>query len=105
MMNQDLKTRWLAALRSGAYKQGQGGLLLRADNLFCCLGVLADVIDPGGWDGDEDADFMAWGGRTDILPSGTAGLSAKWQTCLMQLNDGGESFAYIADVLEESDGN
>ena len=45
----DVKTKWLDALRSGKYKQGRG-ILRRPDGSFCCLGVLCDIIDPNGWD-------------------------------------------------------
>lgn len=38
---QELKTKWLEALRSGKYQQGQG--LLRQGNKYCCLGVLAEI--------------------------------------------------------------
>ena len=47
-MNQEIKTKWVAALRSGKYRQGKG--LLRqepaegGDDQFCCLGVLCDVL-------------------------------------------------------------
>lgn len=41
-MNQEIKKRWVAALRSGDYKQGTGALR-NADNKFCCLGVLCDL--------------------------------------------------------------
>lgn len=41
-MNPDVKAQWIAALRSGDYKQGQGALR-RRENTFCCLGVLMDL--------------------------------------------------------------
>lgn len=40
-MNQRVLRLWTEALRSGNYKQGQQRL--RADDTYCCLGVLADV--------------------------------------------------------------
>lgn len=40
-MNPEIKTEWLAALRSGEYKQETG--ILRARGGFCCLGVLCDL--------------------------------------------------------------
>ena len=44
-MPKALKKKWLAALRSGEYKQGQG-LLYNPDNeSYCCLGVLCAVTD------------------------------------------------------------
>lgn len=36
------KKRWLKALRSGKYEQGDGTLLY--NNKYCCLGVLCDVV-------------------------------------------------------------
>ena len=41
-MNQEIKAKWIAALRSGKYKQGEG-CLNDGHGGFCCLGVLCDV--------------------------------------------------------------
>ena len=49
-MDQELKAKWVAALRSGEYKQGYGRLFSPREKSYCCLGVLCDVIDPKGWD-------------------------------------------------------
>jgi hypothetical protein len=38
----EIKQRWLNALRSNNYKQGQGQL--RQNDSYCCLGVLCDVV-------------------------------------------------------------
>ncbi len=40
-MNKKIKAKWVAALRSGKYIQARGAL--RADNKFCCLGVLCNL--------------------------------------------------------------
>jgi len=52
-MDRELKNRWIAALESGKYLKGQGYLCMRPLDdqtlSFCCLGVLADLIDPNGW--------------------------------------------------------
>lgn len=40
-MDQKIAERWVAALRSGKYKQGFGRL--RSKNRFCCLGVLCNL--------------------------------------------------------------
>lgn len=45
-MNPEIKTQWVAALRSGEYRQGTGELhALHEDGSesFCCLGVLCDL--------------------------------------------------------------
>lgn len=45
-MNTDIKTRWIAALRSGDYEQGY--TLLNSNGKFCCLGVLCELaVDDG----------------------------------------------------------
>jgi len=53
-MKQDIKEKWLNALRSGEYLQGKDSLQ-PAPNSFCCLGVLCDIaikekaIDNAQW--------------------------------------------------------
>ena len=44
MMNQEIKAKWVNALRSGDYEQGQGALK-NPDGQYCCLGVLCDLYD------------------------------------------------------------
>lgn len=55
-MKAEIKRKWLEALRSGKYKQGQKRLR-GLDNRYCCLGVLCDVVNPDDWvkDGNEVA--------------------------------------------------
>ena len=104
-MNQEIKAAWLAALRSGAYKQGRH--TLRYEDKYCCLGVLCDLHAKAGlgtWEGDphEYGDMFYCGndGSQDsqILPTAVrewAGLEysdpAVWgEQRLTQLNDGEE---------------
>lgn len=50
-MNPEIKARWVAALRSGEYRQGDGFLRIhQADDsdLYCCLGVLCDLAVQDG---------------------------------------------------------
>src|SRR5579864_8820013 len=46
-MTPECKKMWIAALRSGQYKQGKGAL--SSESGFCCLGVALDVLDPTKW--------------------------------------------------------
>lgn len=46
-MNQNIKKKWVKALRSGKYEQGQG--CLQESGKYCCLGVLCDVYDKNLW--------------------------------------------------------
>jgi hypothetical protein len=47
-MNPDLKKRWVAALRSGEYEQGEGLLSYTETasgiTYYCCIGVLCDIL-------------------------------------------------------------
>ncbi len=60
MMNSEVKAEWVAALRSGEYRQGTGHLrnvttaLENAPATHCCLGVLCDLYakkGEGEWNG------------------------------------------------------
>ncbi len=48
-LDPQLKQRWIAALRSGNYEQGRQVLRSNEDK-YCCLGVLADIINPQAWE-------------------------------------------------------
>lgn len=45
-MNPDIKAQWVAALRSGEYKQGQRAL--SHSGRYCCLGVLCELAVKAG---------------------------------------------------------
>ena len=110
-MDQEIKQKWVKALRSGKYKQGET-YLHRTDNRFCCLGVLCDLAAKEGVvsaiKSDEDdvayaydawsqilpPSVMAWADLADANP--VAGAHA-----LANLNDTGTTFAQIADIIEE----
>ena len=38
------RKKWVAALRSGKYKQGKGQLYDNLDEKYCCLGVACDLF-------------------------------------------------------------
>jgi hypothetical protein len=96
----------VAALRSGKYRQGAG--YLRRGDCYCAEGVIADVIDPNGWEPtlfDDGEPIYAWHGSVKWLLGGylrsvlgntlEGGVAA-----LATANDKGMSFADIADALE-----
>lgn len=100
-MDATLKTRWVEALRSGQYEQTTDYQFRDPDrkNCFCAMGVLANLIDPGNWDGTN------WG-EDVCLPDMTLqaiGLTYEVQSKVMHMNDGEElSFAEIANYIEEN---
>lgn len=56
-MKRGMKKKWLEALRSGKYEQGEGylrrGLSENDHGCYCCLGVLYEVTG-GAWKFDEN---------------------------------------------------
>lgn len=105
-----LKERWVAALRSGEYKQTAGAL--HDQHGYCCLGVLcevADLSDPVTLTdaNDYDPNMVPWRSlaMTDEFEEGRllvhqAGLTDDEASALATLNDQGVSFDEIADEIE-----
>ena len=113
---------WIAALRSGEYKQGRAFLCNKGH--FCCLGVLADISGVPKREGYEPEAYMF-----ELSGSVAATCSmipvSLWPTFLEDLdlsmvvpktdlydwgplhnrlaamNDGGHTFSEIADYIEE----
>lgn len=102
-MNAELKAKWVAALRSGDYKQGIGGLRDTHDS-FCCLGVLCDIVDPGGWQDPvmSGADWVTHRGAQGFPDSllEDVGVDRFFSRRLAKKNDGGITFDKIADLIE-----
>lgn len=104
-MLKEYKDPWVAALRSGKYKQTTGRLVDMHGH--CCLGVLCDVV-PAVAEQFDSLDRRAWTQVLNLTPSAAklAGLSDDNLTTLANMNDGcgsyvGEkSFAEIADYIE-----
>ena len=118
-MNPEIRARWTAALRSGAFQQGRESLHQKDPDdgieRLCCLGVLcvlaerADVIASTFQEGalqwlyDGRVDYLPqsvrdWAGLTDSNPeilTADEGLKP-----LAWLNDANWSFARIADAID-----
>lgn len=114
-MNTDVKARWVAALRSGKYKQAQNQLT-NGRGSFCCLGVLCDLYakehhvawfyDLESSDQEElpNAIVLAWSGLPKGMQVSIEGRNAP----LFNHNDGtagiglpSRTFAEIADAIEK----
>lgn len=111
-MSEDNARKWVAALRSGEYKQAQGALNVPEVG-FCCWGVACDISKVGGWDvhshyrvkydvhsGTPPHEVIDWVGRglysLDLVDS----RGGETDT-LIDMNDSGEfTFDQIADVIE-----
>lgn len=117
-MPKKVKAKWLAALRSGDYKQTTGTLCDPADRVgdnpaFCCLGVLEHCLT-GGVEEDSSGTFETmptpafmedWG----INFINEQGDKAGEPTLVLQnqlhsaseLNDDGMSFKQIANLIDK----
>lgn len=120
-MKQTIKEKWIAALRSGEYKQGQNQL--KKGDFFCCLGVLTDLYakEKGltwipNWRKDSKEVYgdaavpsfhvVAWAGLkegnpTVVVPESIRGKTGFHCESLAQMNDRGCTFEQIADTIEQ----
>lgn len=102
-MNPSIKEKWVAALRSGNYKQTQERL--RDESGHCCLGVLCEVFDPTRWLPDGSNYYEYQGDPSDInLPYTVkyeVGINSDNEDTLMEMNDSGKTFTEIADFIEK----
>lgn len=114
-MNEEVKAKWVEALRSGEYKQTRSHL--KDDKGFCCLGVLCavykDETGAGDWSNHgsnhthenfKTPGENSWSGLPEVVQD-WAGLEGSDpeinETTLAGLNDDERlSFAEIADAIE-----
>lgn len=107
-MNQEIKNKWIAALKSGEYKQGKGRLR-NLDNTFCCLGVLCDLHSKetgNQFTESEGESYFHYMYHSSFLPEPVV----KWAnlitsdphvkgTSIAELNDYNKSFNELADLI------
>lgn len=109
------KEAWLAALRSGEYKQGIYTLHNTADDSYCCLGVLQSCLMDGkiekrhninyqlNYDAAPSEDFYNLFGIVDYNEDSPADSSVSYESHLMGMNDEGtHTFSEIADWIEKN---
>lgn len=114
-MKQEIKTKWIKALRSGKYKQTTG--TLKDEVGFCCLGVLCDIYRKEHkdlnlkWDYDTLGNFNCEKSELPYTVRKWAGLSKSdpnvkinnETTTLIHLNDdAGLNFKEIAQVIQDN---
>ena len=103
-MDPELKAKWIAALRSGKYRQAKSSLRRRISKSvvgYCCLGVACNIVSNRKWHrSDESVEMFDWGDvryYTDHLDF----LDGKAIETLITMNDGEDaSFDDIADWVE-----
>lgn len=123
-MNPEIKSKWVAALRGGEYRQGVASLRHQGTkgDEFCCLGVLCDLHskETGGKWSDEPTcagefrygtetlllpkPVIDWAGLTEATPTGNVEIGPDER--LADYNDGTfnkrrHSLNQIADLIEK----
>lgn len=121
-MNAEVKAAWVAALRSGEYRQGRGALRQAGQDgipRFCVLGVLCDLhsAETGRpWENSKDdgftydnlqglvsSDVQSWAGHARLNNARLQSDDHSYQ--IADWNDGIElsvplSFTALADLIE-----
>lgn len=122
-MNPEVKQKWVAALRSGKYEQGQGHLINNTKDeddddknpRFCCLGVLCDIYGKEHglkWEPIKGFNEFRIGGLNSHINGYIPMEVSEWSGLdpmgelpdgkhLASLNDSGTKFDKIADIIEE----
>lgn len=128
-MKPEIKAKWVKALRSRRFKQGDGALKIKdsisGEIRHCCLGVLCELAIEDGlslktqefengntewWFGKEERDdflpreVMEWAGIKNNSPKvhDPESNNEVDEISLADLNDGGYSFREIAELIKES---
>lgn len=110
ILKPEIKRRWVEALRSGEYSQGQNELRPSLDS-YCCLGVLCDLYAKDKaipWMTNKSKVFTMEG-LSGHLPLAVVDWASARQlsdlpnvaVVLVDMNDGGKTFSEIADYIEE----
>ncbi len=113
-MNENIKIKWIDALRSGEYAQGKSALHTKpteGPETFCCLGVLCDLAVKAGvkvdvYD-DKVLSLVLYDKLSAFLPSSvmkwadTEHVNVTREIDLTGMNDQGVPFTKIADEIEK----
>lgn len=94
-LDKKFKKKWVKALRSGEFAQGDGCLMFEEEDTryHCCLGVAKELHIGRPLSIDE--------GKESLFGE-PIGLSEEVQDHLSLMNDDGHDFGYIADYIEEN---
>lgn len=103
-MREELKQRWIQALRSDKYLQGRGHLRIEmyGKTYHCAMGVLYDLIaTPRQWERLRLATGSSFfGAYLPIEAYDETGLNPRFEKRIASLNDEGATFHEIADLIE-----
>lgn len=107
---EDFKAKWIAALRSGEYKQGKCSLYDPMTDSYCCHGVAGylygiskEALAGKPYIGDDSTKELAPpDGYPSVLISMTNKSVGETVYYLAGMNDSERSFSEIADYIEKN---
>lgn len=109
-LEKEFGEKWVKALRSGKYEQGEG-YLEDADGQYCCLGVACRVNHPRVnlthkffIDSDGQGKGYITKNLEEKMPKLLRGTDSnnEFVKLVSEMNDEGQSFDQIADWIEEN---
>jgi len=105
-LDKELVTKWVDALESGKFNQVVGALRGRDCNDeigYCCLGVLAEVIEPNAWMSSSRREHPLQNPDGDeLLDESQIEMSRSLQGKYAQMNDeDNASFKEIAQAIRK----
>ena len=110
-MREYVKNKWVAALKSGKYKQGC--CHLRGPTGYCCLGVLCEVFMDEGNELDvrtTQNSVVEYNGQTSYPPKKVrewagichvSGRASSADYCVAAINDTTDSFTDAIEYIEK----
>lgn len=100
-LTKEQKDKWVAALRSGEYKQGKGYLHENSSNTYCCLGVLCETLEFERIEGCGQISYYI-DSNGEYFNANLYDTYNIEENYLIDLNDEAHaSFTEIADWIEE----
>ena len=94
------KNVWVAALRSGNYKQGAGELHNEETNSYCCLGVLNHLF-PKTYPASCGEETLMETKHFKTNEGTIQRYDDAEEETLADINDSGTSFKQIADLIDQ----
>lgn len=109
-MNSAVKEQWVAALKSGEFKQGRGLLKARKPDgvHHCCLGVLCEILEVSETTVEEDEIIISrfgadvWDSMAPDVVLKDIHLGHEIAIELARMNDSHLSFGHIARWIDNN---
>ena len=111
-MNPEVKQKWIGALRSGEYEQGNDKL--RTVSGYCCLGVLCDLYakehnTKWNFNGNAETnlqpgDYWYYEGESEYLPESVmdwAGVKVNCPQVIVDISEHGEEELFYHETLAD----